>query len=255
MKKIFTNPIFTFILGIVLCGGGVFAANTFSPDTIPYTSNGQSTVEGALNDLYTRANTWINPSNMTNSKSITSNGTYDITNYKNASVNVPNTNSATYTPTSNGTALDMGATNTYRYVNTSTVYNSGINLVVDSIKSELTKIVSTSTNNVYRNIVFVTNQGLCIIKSGKMNCFKARNYNTEKTHIQTVFGTSNCSVTSSKVSCSDDEYDCYVDSSGKIDCGSYGLGCSVDSNNAIMCYEDLSPDWLPSPAELSPVFD
>ena len=38
---------------------------------------------------------------------------------------VPNANSETYTPTSNGSAIDMGATNTYRYVNTNTVYNLG----------------------------------------------------------------------------------------------------------------------------------
>ena len=41
--------------------------------------------------------------------------------------NIPNANSGTYTPSSNGSALDMGATNTYRYVNTNTVYNSGYN--------------------------------------------------------------------------------------------------------------------------------
>ena len=48
-------------------------------------------------------------------------------NYRYVNTNsVANTNSGTYTPSSNGTALDMGATNTYRYVNTSTVYQLGI---------------------------------------------------------------------------------------------------------------------------------
>ena len=47
-------------------------------------------------------------------------------NYRYVNTNsVPNTNSGTYTPSSNGTALDMGATNTYRYVNTTNVYNAG----------------------------------------------------------------------------------------------------------------------------------
>lgn len=47
-------------------------------------------------------------------------------NYRYVNTNsVPNSNSGTYTPSSNGTALDMGATNSYRYVNTSTVYNLG----------------------------------------------------------------------------------------------------------------------------------
>jgi hypothetical protein len=40
---------------------------------------------------------------------------------------VPNANTQTYTPASNNSSLDMGATNNYRYVNTNTVYNLGKN--------------------------------------------------------------------------------------------------------------------------------
>ena len=58
---------------------------------------------------------------------ITSNGTKDVTNYATANVNVPNTNSGTYTPSSNGSALDMGVNNSYRYVNTNNVYKQGQN--------------------------------------------------------------------------------------------------------------------------------
>ena len=57
--------------------------------------------------------------------------------------NIPNANSGTYTPSSNGSALDMGATNTYRYVNTNTVYNSGYN----SGKSCTFTIVADSGNS------------------------------------------------------------------------------------------------------------
>ncbi len=45
------------------------------------------------------------------------NNTYRYVN----TTSVPNSNSATYTPTSRGTNLDMGATNTYRYINASKV--------------------------------------------------------------------------------------------------------------------------------------
>lgn len=55
---------------------------------------------------------------------ITSNGTKDVTNYASANVNVPNSNSGTYTASSRGASLDMGAANTYRYVNTNSVPNS-----------------------------------------------------------------------------------------------------------------------------------
>ena len=37
-----------------------------------------------------------------------------------------NQNSGTYTPSSHGTALDMGANNTYRYVNTTNVWNQAV---------------------------------------------------------------------------------------------------------------------------------
>lgn len=48
-------------------------------------------------------------------------------NYRYVNTNgVPNSNSGTYTPSGHGTALDMGATNTYRYVNTTNAYNDGV---------------------------------------------------------------------------------------------------------------------------------
>ena len=48
--------------------------------------------------------------------SITSNGTKDVTTYATADVQVPNTNTATYTLSSTGTSIDMGASNNYRYI-------------------------------------------------------------------------------------------------------------------------------------------
>lgn len=72
-------------------------------------SNGKSTVASAIT---------------TKGVTTASDATFDTmaTNIK----NIPNANSATYTPTWNGTH-DMGYNNTYRYVNTNTIYNSGYN--------------------------------------------------------------------------------------------------------------------------------
>ena len=54
------------IIGGVLFGGmGAYAA-TVAASSVTYTSNGQSTVNGALDELYTRASKWLNPSYFTN---------------------------------------------------------------------------------------------------------------------------------------------------------------------------------------------
>ena len=65
MKKFIKNNIKLFIgiiIGILLCGGTIYAANSFNANEIPYTENNQTSVKSALDDLYTRANTWIDPS-------------------------------------------------------------------------------------------------------------------------------------------------------------------------------------------------
>ena len=52
-----------FILGGLILGGTTYViATSIASSNITYTSNGQSTVQGALNDLYTKSNTWIDPS-------------------------------------------------------------------------------------------------------------------------------------------------------------------------------------------------
>lgn len=92
--------------------------------TINITANGTHNV---YSYEYAEVNvpTGITP---TGTKSITSNGTYDVTDYASASVNVSNSNSGTYTYPSGSTGgtVDMGATNSYRYVNASNVYSKGV---------------------------------------------------------------------------------------------------------------------------------
>ena len=69
-KEIFsknTKVIIAFIVGIIISGTTVYAATTLLSQSVYYnnsTSGATSTnVQGALDELYTRANTWINPNN------------------------------------------------------------------------------------------------------------------------------------------------------------------------------------------------
>ena len=56
-----TKAVITFVLGILISGVTVYAATSISSSQVTYTGNSQSTVQGALDTLYTRSNTWINP--------------------------------------------------------------------------------------------------------------------------------------------------------------------------------------------------
>ena len=69
MKKVFKNPIFTFILGAVIFGGiGVVYAYVATAADVSYspsdTSWSVSNVKTALDDLYTKSNNWVNPYGM-----------------------------------------------------------------------------------------------------------------------------------------------------------------------------------------------
>ena len=97
--------------------------------------------------------------NMTNngavSKTINPGGSYTIpAGYHNGSGKVtanPNQNSGTYKPTSRSTSIDMGANNTYRYVNTSSVPNT--NSATYTYASGSTGgTIDLGANNTYRYV-------------------------------------------------------------------------------------------------------
>jgi hypothetical protein len=60
-----TKVVIAFVLGLVISGVGVYAASSLAPSSVsfsPPSGSSATTVQAALNDLYTKANTWINPS-------------------------------------------------------------------------------------------------------------------------------------------------------------------------------------------------
>ena len=82
-KEIFsknTKVIIAFIVGIIISGTTVYAATTLLSQSVYYnnsTSGATSTnVQGAIDELYTRANTWINPNNNMGTPQYYAFGTY-----------------------------------------------------------------------------------------------------------------------------------------------------------------------------------
>ena len=64
LKNILGYVIVFVVSGIIFTLVGVYAATQIPSLQVTYTNNSQSTVQGALDTLYTRSNTWVNPSDM-----------------------------------------------------------------------------------------------------------------------------------------------------------------------------------------------
>ena len=67
MKKFIKNNLKTvtvFIIVGVIFGGTTLVLAAIGASQVTYINNGQSTVEGALDELYTRASKWLNPNDM-----------------------------------------------------------------------------------------------------------------------------------------------------------------------------------------------
>ena len=65
IKNFFKNNVkvvAAFVIGILISCVSVYAATIIGAGEVSYTNNSQTSVQSALDQLYTRANTWIDPS-------------------------------------------------------------------------------------------------------------------------------------------------------------------------------------------------
>ena len=203
MKRIIKNNlkvIIAFIIGIVLSGSIVYAINVAS-SSVSYSRNGSTVlnVEGALNELYTRANTWINPNNNFGTPQYYAFGTY------------------------------KGLCSS-----TDTSCNSYSDFPTASINEN-----PPTGKNVYAAKYADGGYGVCIKRNGTEHCFRARNYIAEAQHIKKVFSEANdsCNIVSDTVSCGASDFNCGVDSYGSVSChdGVANTTCSVFTNGRMLC--------------------
>ena len=208
VKKFINNRvkiIIAFILGALISGGTVYAAYLYEADEVSYsnTTSGATTtnVQDALDELYTKSNTWINPNNIFGTPEYYAFGTYKGW----CSSTDTNCNSYSDFPTTS------------------------------------TEEDPPTGKNVYAGKYSDGGYGICINRNGTEHCFRGRNWIAEAQHVQKVFSGANdrCRFYSSNVDCDGDDFNCVVNSSGRVSCGDYGTGafCYVDFNGSVQCFE------------------
>ena len=203
MKKLIKNNvkvIVAFILGGLIFGSvGVYAAYSFASSEVSYTENNQTSVKSALDDLYTRANTWLNPNNNFGTPQYYAFGTYRGW----CSSTDTNCNSYSEFPTSSTSAPSGKNVYAAKYADGGYGY------------------------------------GVCIKRNGTQHCFRGRNWAYEAQHIQKVFSDISCNVNSSSVSCDASDFNCDVDSHGSVRCDDYETYdyCYVNYSGPVRCFE------------------
>lgn len=193
--------IVAFVIGGIVFGGvGVVIAGDILASNVKYTKNSQTTVDGALDTLYTRSSKWVNPNDM-------------------------------------GTPLAY-AYGTYKGWCTNTDTNCS-SLPIGNGNGEAST-TPPSGKNVYLGIYPQDGQfGVCIKRNGKEHCFRARNYIAEIRHMTEVFSDITCySIASSgKVNCDASDFRCFVDPGGSVHCTDLGTGsfCGVIHDGSMHC--------------------
>ncbi len=206
MKKIVNKikqnakAIVTFLLGIALTGGTVYAATVLPSSQVGYDNSTSglvaTDVQGALDELNTKANKWLNPNDMGTPKYYATTGEYK--------------GWCTTTDTKCSSLAD--------FPTTATTPPSGENVYAVKYEDE--------------------QYGVCIKRNGKEHCFRGRNYKAEEKHVQEVFSDSSCDVRlEGIVYCHASDFTCFVDSYGPVDCSDSGANkyCHVGVDGSVNC--------------------
>ena len=196
--------IICFLLGGVVFGTiGVYAATTLLSQSVYYdnsTSGATSTnVQGAIDELYTRANTWINPNNNFGTPQYYAFGTYKGW----CSSSDTNCNSYSDFPTTSTSAPSGKNVYAAKYA------DGGYGVCINR----------NGTPHCFRGRNWIAEaQHIQKVFSGAND---------------------SCLVTSSSVSCSASGFICYVYSSGRVFCidGGTTASCNVNDRGSVICLE------------------
>jgi hypothetical protein len=234
MKKNVRNNIFCFFLGAILFGGiTTVLATTILSSTVSYTNNNQTTVEGALDKLYTIRKRFADK------YSINSNGVGGVISFVYWNDNLSNT---TYTSTQVPTGSGLNGTYAAREL-LATAYSNWENA---PIYIKTTKVNGTVTG--HTSCLWYNNREFCIAPNywvetgnGDENHISTENGVATKNKLQaameTALGTQadSCSSHPGSAGCDFGDFYCYADPDGCVGCyAAYGT-CVVYSDGSSEC--------------------
>jgi len=238
MKQFIKNNLFGFILGAILFSGiGTVLATTILSSTVSYTNNSQTTVEGALNDLYYKSyllDNGIDP------RGLNTDGTGGRFTFVYWNDNFSN---STYAKTAVPTGSGLNGTYSTREL-LATAYTDWEDTPV-YIKT--TKVNGTVTGHV--TCLWYNNREFCIAPNywtgtiGVNNATEGANTKAKlKADMENALGItiadSSCYSSPSDAYCDAGDFYCYAASRGYVSCNSSVTDgrCFVDGSGDAGCY-------------------
>ena len=229
MKKLIKNNIYGFILGAILFGGlGIVVATTILSSSVSYTNNNQTTVDVALDKLYTIRKRFADK------YSINSNGIGGKISFVYWNDNFDYTNNYTYSEVPTGSGLN----GTYA---TKEALKSAYNGWNDTpVYVKTTKVDSTITG--HSACLWFNNHEFCLLP----NYWDTDGITTKtklKTDMENALGIiiddSDCVYDNTGARCNAGDFRCYVASTGDVSCHSYvnEKYCHVSTNGTVRCHD------------------
>lgn len=148
----------------------------------------------------------------------------------------------------------FAATDTTYTNSNSTLSSTNVNDALDELYNKTKMMVNTGYISTFSNLKFSSNKKImasnymvCInyyANNYSVVCFKYNNFQVEKYRIRRVFERGNCTVTggdfhssndpgtTTKVSCTANNFTCEVQKTGYVYCGTAGKSCYISSGTA-----------------------
>ena len=229
--KILKDNMLGFVIGAILFGGiGTILATTILSSTVNYTNNNQTTVEGALNELYSKANMvdgWIDPRGLNTDGT---GGRYSFVYWND------NYTGTLYSNTQVPTGSGINGT----YSTREELASSYANWENKPIYIKTTKVNGTVTG--HAACLYYNNRDFCIIPY-YWYANGPTTMNKLKSDMESALGitidSNNCSSNTYTAYCTIDDYQCNANTYGNVGCMiiSNSDGCSVSGAANANCVQ------------------